>query len=209
MAPPEPAFGGDKLVVDMSAYARQSRPAVREQWRAAVANDQLLVCPAFRFEALHSTVNHAAYAALDEELTGAFDQVPFTEATWELAFAAARQLSQVAATYHRRPMPDLLIAAAAHENGVGVLHYDEDYDRIVRHTDLAFASEWIAPPGSLDLAAGNPRRERLKAVAARLAQFPERDSVRTHDRVIAVLDEMIAAAGLEPVAGIAEQSRPL
>jgi predicted nucleic acid-binding protein len=40
-----------------------------------------------------------------------------------------------------------LIAAAAQEAGVGVLHYDRHYDRLAKV--LNFESVWIAPPGSL------------------------------------------------------------
>jgi predicted nucleic acid-binding protein len=205
----EAAFGGGRLLIDTSAYVRQNRPSVQAQWRAAVLNDQLLVCPAFRFEALHSTVNHDAYAALDEELSDAFEQVAFNEDTWAKAFHAQRQLSQVAATYHRRPLPDLLTAAAAHLNEGGVLHYDEDYDRILEHTDLVFESRWIAKRGTLDLVPANPRRERVKAITARLAQFPDTSSLQAHDGVIADLDRMIADAGLDPVTSVEEQTRPL
>lgn len=41
----------------------------------------------------------------------------------------------------------MLIAAAAAEAGVGVLHYDADYDTLA--TVLRFESRWIAPRGSL------------------------------------------------------------
>jgi hypothetical protein len=40
-------------------------------------------------------------------------------------------------------------AALADARGVGVLHYDRDYDLIAKHTDLDFDSEWLAPAGSL------------------------------------------------------------
>jgi predicted nucleic acid-binding protein len=43
---------------------------------------------------------------------------------------------------------DALIAAAAQENGLGVLHYDRDYDRLAEVP--VFESRWIAPAGSLD-----------------------------------------------------------
>jgi hypothetical protein len=40
-----------------------------------------------------------------------------------------------------------LIAAAAQEAGLGVLHYDHHYDRLAEV--LSFASRWAAAPGSL------------------------------------------------------------
>ncbi len=34
--------------------------------------------------------------------------------------------------------------------GLGVLHYDRDYDTIAEHTSLRFKSIWVAPKGSID-----------------------------------------------------------
>jgi predicted nucleic acid-binding protein len=45
-------------------------------------------------------------------------------------------------------IPDILIAAAAQDVAIGVLHYDHHYDRLAEV--LNFESRWIAPPGSLD-----------------------------------------------------------
>ena len=45
-------------------------------------------------------------------------------------------------------MPDLLIAAAAESQGLTVLHYDADFDRIAAVTGQP--CEWIAAAGSID-----------------------------------------------------------
>jgi predicted nucleic acid-binding protein len=42
---------------------------------------------------------------------------------------------------------DALIAAAAADRGLGVLHYDQHYDRLA--TVLGFDSQWVAPAGSI------------------------------------------------------------
>lgn len=42
-----------------------------------------------------------------------------------------------------------MIAACAHVAGMGVLHYDSDYDSLVKHTGLRFRSEWLAQPDVL------------------------------------------------------------
>jgi predicted nucleic acid-binding protein len=63
------------------------------------------------------------------------------------ALEAQRELADVG---HRRlPPADVIIAACAHVAGMGVLHYDSDYDLLVEHTDLQFGSEWLAQPGGL------------------------------------------------------------
>jgi len=47
-----------------------------------------------------------------------------------------------------RKVPDLLIAAAAEESGLTVLHYDADFDLIARVTGQR--CEWVVPPGTID-----------------------------------------------------------
>lgn len=42
-----------------------------------------------------------------------------------------------------------MVAAIADVNGLGVLHYDGDYDLLAERTDLRFDSVWLAERGSL------------------------------------------------------------
>jgi predicted nucleic acid-binding protein len=49
---------------------------------------------------------------------------------------------------HRRvPPADLLLAAAAEEAGVPLVHYDRDYERVATVTDLQH--RWMVADGSL------------------------------------------------------------
>ncbi len=61
----------------------------------------------------------------------------------------ARQVQRMLAAKHQRgrKVPDLLIAAAAEANGLTVLHYDADFDRIARATGQPV--HWVVPQGSL------------------------------------------------------------
>jgi predicted nucleic acid-binding protein len=66
------------------------------------------------------------------------------------ASALAAQGELATRGHHRSASPsDLLIAACANAHGAGVLHYDRDYDHLVELTSLRFASEWLAPAGSI------------------------------------------------------------
>lgn len=47
---------------------------------------------------------------------------------------------------HRRPLPDLIIAATAELAGLTVLHYDHDFDLISDLTGQP--TEWIVPRGT-------------------------------------------------------------
>jgi predicted nucleic acid-binding protein len=47
-----------------------------------------------------------------------------------------------------RKIPDLLVAAAAEQRGLTVLHYDADFDRIAEVTGQP--CQWVVPVGSVD-----------------------------------------------------------
>ena len=65
-------------------------------------------------------------------------------------FRRARQVQRLLASRSQRgrKIPDLLIAAAAEQAGLTVLHYDSDYDIIAKVTGQS--CEWIVPAGSVD-----------------------------------------------------------
>jgi len=66
-------------------------------------------------------------------------KAPFPASVQRAAMAAMRELA--ARGEHRVNLSDLLIAAAAQEAGVGVLHCDGDFDLLA--TALAFESRWL------------------------------------------------------------------
>ncbi|MGH9918151.1 MAG: PIN domain nuclease, partial [Nitrososphaerales archaeon] len=47
-----------------------------------------------------------------------------------------------------RKVPDLLVAAAAEDRGLTVLHYDADFDLIAQVTGQP--TEWVAGSGTID-----------------------------------------------------------
>jgi len=62
----------------------------------------------------------------------------------------ALQVQRLLAAKHQRgrKLPDLLIAAAAEDRRLTVLHYDADFDRIAAVTGQP--CEWVVLPGSVD-----------------------------------------------------------
>lgn len=62
----------------------------------------------------------------------------------------ARQVQRLLASRSQRgrKIPDLLIAAAAEQAGLTLLHYDADFDLIAKVTGQA--CEWIVPAGAID-----------------------------------------------------------
>ncbi|MEJ7569304.1 MAG: hypothetical protein WKF41_13675 [Gaiellaceae bacterium] len=74
--------------------------------------------------------------------------MPITRSVTNIALAALRRLAHIHPFSQRRiKFPDLLIAAAAQDGAVGVLHYDAHFDLLAEV--LEFESRWIAPRGSL------------------------------------------------------------
>ncbi len=140
-------FGGGRFVADNSAWARASHASVRDEWRAALLGGQILTTPVVMLEVLFSTQDGPGFDDVESSLR-ALESLPLTPETGELAIRAQRELAHVHPLYHRSAkIPDLLVAAAAHLARVGVLHYDEDFDRVA--AVLAVESRWIAPRGSL------------------------------------------------------------
>jgi predicted nucleic acid-binding protein len=138
------------LLLDNSAWARLSRPSTPEPRIAQFAADlearRLGVCLPFMLEAADSApdaLDHAELMADLEELP----RFPFDVECERRALTAHIQLSRIG--HHRIPAVDVMIAAIADRHGVGVLHYDSDYDLLREKTGLEFHSEWLAPRGSL------------------------------------------------------------
>jgi predicted nucleic acid-binding protein len=62
----------------------------------------------------------------------------------------ARQVQRLLASrgLRGRKVPDLLVAAAAEDAGLVLLHYDGDFDLISRATGQC--CEWVVPAGTID-----------------------------------------------------------
>ena len=141
-------FGGGVFIADTSAWSRADAPPVRREWAAAVEDGLIATTPPVRLELLLSVGDDARFDALDDDLAELRD-IPISRSVTNAATHALRRLAHARPPVHRGVrVPDLLIAAAAQDAGVGVLHYDEHFDRLA--TVLAFESRWIAPRGSLD-----------------------------------------------------------
>ena len=116
-----PAAARRWLLLDKSALVRAPSldPALGEP----------CLCAVTRFEVLYSARSPRAFARLEEELD-AFHELRMDAETIAIARVAQRELA--AKSQHRVPIPDLLIAACAHQHQAGVLHLDRHYDTLAR-----------------------------------------------------------------------------
>lgn len=139
-----------ELLIDNSAWARLWDPgldrSIVEATADAVGSGTIGVCLPFVLEAGYS----ARGAGDHRELIGRLLELPFLPIDAPVERRAIEAQEQLArAGHHRLPPVDLLIAAIADRHGLGVLHYDSDYDSIAARTDLRFESRWLVPRGAL------------------------------------------------------------
>jgi predicted nucleic acid-binding protein len=120
---------------------------LRDAFDEAVINGSVATCDMVRLELLHSTRNIGEFLDLRDDLASLPD-CPISKEEWERALEVYEQLAGRGGSHQRSVRhPDLLIAAAAEKAGIGILHYDEDYDRIAAVTGQE--ARWLALRGSL------------------------------------------------------------
>lgn len=143
----EAPFGGKVLIADTSVWARASHPLIRDLWAAALRGRQIATCSIVTLELLYSARDARELTIVEAEQALLRD-VPVAASAQRTAIGALRDLASDGPGQHRVPLADALIAAAAQDAGVDVLHYDHHYDRLARV--LHFTSVWVAPPGALE-----------------------------------------------------------
>lgn len=132
------------FLVDKSAFEQQRHSAAADQvLRALAAEGQLAVCEIVAMELLYSTRGPADYEARLAGL-GSMVWLPVNAEVTRTAVDIQRRLATKG--QHRRPIPDLLIAATALEHEAVVLHYDKDFDLIASVTGQP--ARWIIPRGT-------------------------------------------------------------
>lgn len=138
------------LLLDNSAWARLGSDRLDLE-RAKTVGEwmydlELATCLPFLLEAGYSAQSGTDRAAIMSDLIR-LPRVGIDREVERLAMQAQRELAEVG--HHRLAPADVMIAACAHAAGMGVLHYDSDYDVLAEHTSLDFESEWLAPRGAL------------------------------------------------------------
>ncbi len=144
--PASAAYDGRRYIADNSAWSHAHQHSVRDTWAAALRNRQIETCPIVKLEMLYSARSGEDFDRLQAMLDVLHD-VPISRSVTNAAIAAYRRLAHRVPRFHRSiKLPDLLIAAAAQDAAVGVLHYDRHFDLLADVLD--FESRWIAPAGS-------------------------------------------------------------
>ena len=138
------------LLLDNSAWVRLGADRLAAERADEIANGLesggIATCLPFLLEAGYSVRTAQEHDQLLAELLS-LPHYRLDEVAERRAVDAQAQLARVG--HHRLPPVDLLIAALAERHGLGILHYDHDYDLIAEKTDLRFDSVWLADRGTL------------------------------------------------------------
>lgn len=120
-------------------------PELRRWFTEELEAGRILVAAPVCLELVRGAPNPAAAVATARRLE-ALPQVPCGDRAWDQA--RRLQLALAERGDHRRvPVVDLVLAAACEQAGVGLLHYDADFERIASVSELE--QRRLAPPGAL------------------------------------------------------------
>ncbi|MDQ2652068.1 MAG: PIN domain-containing protein [Chloroflexota bacterium] len=115
-------------IVDKSALARENDPVVSDQLIELA--EILYICPVGELELLYSARSARDYDARQMYLHDTLRTATPPPDIFERALRLQRDLAHHHGTWHRIPIPDLLIAETAIHHDLGVLHVDGDFARI-------------------------------------------------------------------------------
>jgi predicted nucleic acid-binding protein len=132
-------------LVDTSVIKRLALPSVRDAVESLAEAGRLARAGISDLEVGYSARNAREW----DRLVGALDVLELVPTTSDHIDRAKQVQRLLAAKSQRgRKIPDLLIAAAAEQQRLTVLHYDQDFDQIAKVTGQR--CEWVVPAGSID-----------------------------------------------------------
>lgn len=132
-------------LIDTSVLKRLGQPLVRGVVEPLTARGEVARLTICDLEVGYSARNVAEW----EQLMGALDVFASAETT-AAHLRRALQVQRLLAERSRRgrKIPDLLVAAAAEQLNLTVLHYDADFDLIGAVTGQR--TRWVVPAGQAD-----------------------------------------------------------
>lgn len=128
-------------LLDKSAFERRrgcDQAAARINRHLAAG--ELAVCEVITLEILYSARSANEYGKIRAAMNG-FEWLAVSNEALQRALEVQALLAQRG--QHRRPIPDLVIAATAEAHAATLLHYDKDFDLIAAVTGQP--AEWVGP----------------------------------------------------------------
>ena len=120
-------------LIDTSALARVLLGQNTTEWDDRIGAGLVAICDITELEVLYSARSAADRARLKAALDAHYVWCPVPDGIYRRSRVVQEQLT--AKGEHRSAGPvDLLVAAAAEEAGLALLHYDRDFETIARTT---------------------------------------------------------------------------
>jgi len=136
-----------RFLVDTSAVVRLLRNRdVRGRWQPQITAGVMGVCPVTELELLYSARSKADRDEWLELINATFVWIAMPDRVFSRATEV--QAAMTAGGTHRSAgAVDLLLAATAELSGLTLVHYDHDFDEVIKVTGQSAA--WVAAPGSI------------------------------------------------------------
>lgn len=133
------------IALDTSVLILRERDEEVAAWfRERLLADELAICDLVRLEYLVGARSGAHYEELLDALA-ALHAIPIEPPDWARALEVQHALARLTGGGQRAvKIPDLLIAASAERAGLGLVHYDADYERIASISGQQVT--WVARP---------------------------------------------------------------
>jgi predicted nucleic acid-binding protein len=132
-------------LIDTSVIKRLHDDTIRSAFETLASANQLGRPRICDLEVVYSARNAPEWDRLLQALE-VFAVIETTEDHVHRALQVQRLLAE--RSQRGRKVPDLLVAAAAEQHGLAVLHYDADFDLIAAATGQR--CEWVVEAGSVD-----------------------------------------------------------
>lgn len=134
-------------LVDNSVLARLRKEAVAAVVEPLILSGSLATCAVTDLEQLVSVRSGAEHRTRRADLDLHYDRVPIDRQVLDRAIDIQGLLAD-RGQHRGASIIDLIVASAAEQAGLTVLHYDSDFDLIASVTDQP--TQWVVPRGSID-----------------------------------------------------------
>ena len=137
-----------RFLIDTSALVRLLRnQEVRGRWQPQIIASVMGVCPLTELEFLHGARSKSEREELLELLNVAFTWVAVPDRVFVRAAEVQAGMTDCG-THRSAGAVDLMLAATAELSGLTLVHYDHDFDEIVKVTGQP--AVWVAAPGAVN-----------------------------------------------------------
>ena len=137
--------GQGQVLADTSAWIVARRiPAARELFLAAIERADVAWCWPVRYELMVDARGSDGIAALDQTMER-LREIAVDRAVQRGVLSTMRELAGAGPHgAHRLPLTDLIVAVAAQQSGLAVLHHDRHFERLADL--LGIRACWITEP---------------------------------------------------------------